>query len=100
MNSCWNVGLAIVGIGSIHYGQVENKVPDLAVELVLVDIPIRPLASYYISDIESHKPFSPTTSRDVDVSINESNSREVLCALDRWPGICITDELRIVIPVN
>jgi hypothetical protein len=40
MNASRDVGLAgLISVGSVHQGQIENYVPNLPVELVLVDIP-------------------------------------------------------------
>jgi hypothetical protein len=60
VDSCWDILLSVVIVREVHLCQIKHKVSDLAIELVLVDIPFITAAFW-----------------DVDVRINERNTRKV-----------------------
>jgi hypothetical protein len=40
MNAGWHICLSIISVGVVHKGEIENKVPNLTVELILIDVPL------------------------------------------------------------
>lgn len=45
MNTGRVVCLSVISIAKIHECEVENKVPDLTIELVLIDVPLVAIAA-------------------------------------------------------
>lgn len=81
VDSCRNIGIAaVVGRVDRHLGEVKDHVPDLAEELVLVDIPA-----------------FATSARHIWVSIDESNAAESIAPDNDRFIERMADELGIVI---
>lgn len=68
---------------SRHRSQIYNEIPNLAIELILVDIPL-----------------SATATRDIRIVINQGDSREAGVPLNNRLVIWIANKLSIVIPTG
>ncbi len=75
-----HVLLAVVVVGPVHGGQVEDEVADLPEELVLVDVPLVAVAA-----------------GDVYVGVNQGNAGEVGRPLDCGPVIGVSYKLGIIV---
>lgn len=80
MNPGRNIHLPRVIVCGIHLSQIKNEISDLTIELILVNVPL-----------------IAVTARNIDISINKSNTSEVLHALDGRPIVGIPDELSVII---
>lgn len=68
---------------SRHRSQIYNEIPNLAIELILVDIPL-----------------SATATRDIRIAINQGDPREAGVPLNNRLVIWIANKLSIVIPTE
>lgn len=83
MDPCRNILLISLEDCSRHRSQIYDEVSNLAIKLILVDIP-----------------FSAVASRNIRIVVNESDSREVGVALDNRLIIWIANKLSIVISIG
>lgn len=83
MDPCRNVLLISLKDCSRHCGQIYNEVSDLAIKLILIDIPLGAIAT-----------------RNVRIVVYESDSREGSVPLDDRLIIWIANKLSIVISIG
>lgn len=80
VNSSWIVFLTALVIRVRHVGHVDHKIPDLAIELILVDVPFVTISFRYIW-----------------ISVDDCDTFEVARALEYGALIGVANELRIVV---
>jgi hypothetical protein len=72
--------LTVLRIRFVHGCQVNDKISDLPIKLILVDVPFR-----------------ATAAGNVHVVINQRDSGEILCAFDGGLVVRVADELGVII---
>jgi hypothetical protein len=81
-----------------HVPQIELKVPDMAEELVLVDVPLvtasRPVMSE--TNVQKEGKGGSVPPGNVDIRVNEPYAGEVTTSFDDWSVVRVTYELGII----
>ena len=79
VQACRDVDLATIIVRAIHRPEVEDDVPDLAIELILADIPLSAVAT-----------------RDIDIGIDQRDALEVWQPPQSWSVVWVSDKLGVV----
>lgn len=79
VQACRDIDLATIIVRAIHRREIEDDVPDLAIELILVDIPLSAIAT-----------------RDIDIGIDQRDALEVWQPPQSWSVVWVSDKLGVV----
>jgi hypothetical protein len=79
VQACRDIYLATIIVRVIHSPEIEDDVPDLAVELILADVPLSAIAT-----------------RDIDIGIDQRNALEVWQPPQSWSVVWVSDKLGVV----
>ena len=79
VQACRGIGLVTIIVRVVHCREIEDDVPDLAIKLILVDVPLSTIAT-----------------RDIDIGVDQRDALKVWQSLQSGPVVWVSDKLGVV----